>query len=103
MTRHAAIQKRMVWDGRLTQTDSGLHKKDLAVSKSKNGQIVSKAKQAIGRKRMKELIKSGQAAPVFGAEDGGKKKRKRKSAGPKKGKKKATKRKSAKKFGALTL
>ena len=63
MGRHAAIQKRQVWEGRLSKTDSGLTKKDLAVSKS--GQIVSKKKQIAGRKQMRWLRKEGLAAPLF--------------------------------------
>ena len=63
MPTRAADQKRLVWNGTLSKTRSGLTKKDLAVSKS--GQIVSKAKQANGIKRMAAMRKEGTAAPPF--------------------------------------
>lgn len=63
MGRHAAIQKRQVWEGKLSKTDSGLTKSDLAVSKS--GQIVSKKKQAQGRRQMSMLRARGLAAAPF--------------------------------------
>lgn len=63
MGRHAAIQKRQVWEGTLAQTDSGLRKKDLCVSKS--GQIVSKRKRAIGKAQLAWLKREGLDAPKF--------------------------------------
>jgi hypothetical protein len=62
-SRHAADQKRAVWEGKIPKTDSGLKKSDLAVSKS--GQIVSKLKQEAGRKQMAKLRASGKAAAPF--------------------------------------
>ena len=63
MPKRAADQKRLVWNGVIPKTRSGLTKSDLAVSKS--GQIVSKKKQAIGKKQHAKLVKSGLAAPPF--------------------------------------
>jgi hypothetical protein len=65
MGRHAALQKRAVWEGRIPKTDSGLTKSQLTVSKS--GQIVSKLKQAHGKKMMADLKKRGLWAPPFGS------------------------------------
>lgn len=65
-SRHAADQKRAVWEGKLAKTDSGLTKSDLAVSKS--GQIVSKKKQQAGIKQMKMLKAKGLAADPFNKE-----------------------------------
>lgn len=62
-SRKVAYQKRAVWEGRLDRTDSGLTKRDLAVSKS--GQIVSRLKQQQGRKQMQWLRKQGLAAEPF--------------------------------------
>ena len=63
MGRHAAIQKRQVWNGVLAKTDSGLTRSQLTTSKS--GQIVSRKKQAAGRVAMRNLRASGLAAPPF--------------------------------------
>ena len=63
MGRHAAIQKRQVWNGVLAKTDSGLTRSMLTESKS--GQIVSKEKQKAGIKQMNKLRASGLAAPPF--------------------------------------
>ena len=63
MPKRAADQKRLVWNNIIPKTKSGLTKKDLAISKS--GQIVSKAKQANGIKRMAAMRKEGTAAPPF--------------------------------------
>jgi hypothetical protein len=70
-SRHAADQKRAVWEGKLKKTDSGLTKDDLAESKS--GQIVSKKKQMQGRKQMAALKARGLAAPPFKKGDAPKK------------------------------
>jgi hypothetical protein len=59
----AARQKRLVWNGVLAQTRSGLKRSDLAESAS--GQIVSKKKQANGRKRMATMVRQGTAAAPF--------------------------------------
>lgn len=62
-SRHAADQKRAVWEGKIKKTDSGLVKADLAVSKS--GQIVSRKKQEQGKKQMAMLKARGLAAEPF--------------------------------------
>ena len=61
--KHAAHQKRLVWDGKLDKTDSGLTKADLALSKG--GKVVSKARQELGRKQMAKLRAQGKAASPF--------------------------------------
>jgi hypothetical protein len=62
-SRHAADQKRAVWEGRLKKTDSGLVKSDLALSKS--GQVVSRKRQEQGIKQMAKLRAQGKAAAPF--------------------------------------
>jgi hypothetical protein len=64
-SRHAADQKRAVWEGKVAKTDSGLTKKDLAVSAS--GKIVSRKKQEQGKKQMAKLKAAGlwTPAPLF--------------------------------------
>ena len=58
---HAARQKRLVYEGRLSKTSGGLTKKDLI--KNKRGQIVSKWKSEISKERMSKLKKQGKWAP----------------------------------------
>lgn len=66
MGRQAAIQKRMVWEGRIEATDSGLHIDDLI--ESKTGQIVSKKKHLQGLAQMQRLKEEGRWQPPYGTE-----------------------------------
>ena len=63
-SRHAAIQKRKVWNGEITKTDSGLTKSDLTLS-SDGKRVVSKKRQALGKKRQAQMVKEGTWAKPF--------------------------------------
>jgi arginyl-tRNA synthetase len=58
----AAQQKRLVYNGSMTQTVSGLKKSDLTLSKA--GKVVSKLKQAQGHKQMARLKREGKWTPA---------------------------------------
>ncbi|CAL8460988.1 g910 [Coccomyxa elongata] len=63
-SRHAAIQKRKVWNGEIEKTDSGLRKSDLTLS-SDGKRVVSKARHILGKKRQAQMVKDGTWAKPF--------------------------------------
>ena len=63
-SRHAAIQKRKVWNGELAKTDSNLTIDDLTLS-SDGKRVVSKKRQALGKKRQAQMVKEGTWAKPF--------------------------------------
>jgi len=56
----AVGSKAQVWHGTAKHTSGGLTRKDLM--KTKKGRIVSKAKHALGKKALKNLVKAGYKA-----------------------------------------
>ena len=63
-SRHAAIQKRKVWNGELVKTDSNLKKSDLCLS-SDGKRVVSKARHELGKKRQAQMVRDGTWAKPF--------------------------------------
>ncbi len=74
----AVGSRAQVWHGNAKHTSGGLTK-SMLMKNQKTGRIVSKAKHALGVKRMKQMVANGDAAELFGG-----RKRKRTTKGKKK-------------------